>query len=46
MIEKEQVKDIKKLEEEFQKLPEVGFKMTYKKKENENYAEKLVEGLK
>ena len=46
MIEKEQVKDIKKLEEDFQELPEIGFKMTYKKKKDENYAEKLVEELK
>lgn len=46
MAEKEQVKDIQKLEGDFHKLPEIGFKMTYKKKEDENYAEKLVEGLK
>ena len=46
MMEKEQVKDLKKLEEDFQELPEMGFKMTYKKKEDKNYAEKLVEELK
>ena len=46
MIEKEQVKDLQKLEEDFPKLPEVGFKMTYnKKKEDENYAEDLVKEL-
>lgn len=46
MAEKEQVKDIKKLEDDFPKLPEVGFKMTYKKKKDENYAEDLVKELK
>lgn len=44
MAEKERVKDLKKLEEEFPKLPETGFKMTYKKKD-ENYAENLVKEL-
>ena len=45
MAEKESVKDLKKLEEEYPELPETGFKMTYKKKKDENYAEKLVEEL-
>ncbi len=45
MAEQESVKDLQKLEEDFLKLPETGFKMTYKKKKDENYAEDLVKEL-
>jgi hypothetical protein len=45
MAQKETIKDLQRLEEDFDKIPEVGFKMAYKKKE-ENFAEKLVEDLK
>ena len=44
MAEKELIKDLQKLEKDFGKLPEIGFKI-YKKKEK-NYVEKLIEELK
>lgn len=49
MAEKEQVKDLKKLEEDFPKIQDLVYdpeKNTLKKIKEENFAEKLVEEIK
>ena len=38
------IEDLRRYEEDFGKLPEVGFKFNYKQK-NENFAEDLLEDL-
>jgi hypothetical protein len=42
---KETIKGLQELERDFSKLPEISFKFNYKKQES-NFAEKLVEDLK
>ena len=45
IMKKETIKDLQELELDYSKLPETGFKLTYNKKQESNFAEKLIEEL-
>jgi len=45
MTKKETIKDLQELEADYSNLPETGFKLNYNKKQESNFAEKLIDDL-